>query len=73
MPGKYLFPYKYKSAVVSKMHSNEVILFFLKFKQVKHDYSLPRAYAVICGRLDITVNTPKMFIYNDSHLSLNPL
>ena len=26
------------------------------YKQVKHDYSLPRAHAVICGRLNITVN-----------------
>ena len=40
--------------VVSKMHSNEAILF--SYKQVKHDYSLPCAYAVICGRFDITVN-----------------
>ena len=40
--------------VVSKMHSNEAILLF--FKQVKHDYSLLLAYAVICGRFNITVN-----------------
>ena len=40
--------------VASKMHSNEEIIF--SYKQVNHDYSLPRAYAVICGRFIITVN-----------------
>ena len=40
--------------VVSKIHSNEVIQF--SYEQVKHEYSLPRAYAVFCGRFNITVN-----------------
>ena len=35
---------------VSKMHSNEAILIFLT------TYSLPRAYAVFCGRFIITLN-----------------
>ena len=43
------------SIIVSKMHSNEAILFF-SYKQVKHDYSLPCAYAVFCGWFKITVN-----------------
>ena len=30
--------------------------FYFSYKYVKHDYSLPRAYAVICGRFNITVN-----------------
>ena len=30
--------------------------FYFSYKKVKHDYSLPRAYAVICGRFNITVN-----------------
>ena len=41
--------------VVSKMHSNEAIQFFLLTGKA-HDYSLPCAYAVICGRFNITVN-----------------
>ena len=54
--------------------------FHFSHEQVKHDYSLPRAYAVICGRFNITVNRdylhaqnqgkPTMFVYNNSHLSL---
>ena len=43
-----------KKNIVSKMHSNEVILYFNK--QVKVRYSQPRAYAVFCGRFIITVN-----------------
>ena len=34
-------------SVVSKMHSSEAILF--SYKQVKHDCSLLRAYAVMCS------------------------
>ena len=30
--------------------------FYFSYEQVKHDYSLPRAYAVICVRFNITVN-----------------
>ena len=58
-------------------------LFYFSYKQVKHHYSLLRAYVVICGRFNITVNrdycTPKtkvssqVFVYNNSHLSLNLL
>ena len=29
--------------------------FYFPYKQVKHDFSLPRAYAVIHGRFNITV------------------
>ena len=31
-------------------------LFYFSYKQVKHAYSLLRAYAIICGRFNITVN-----------------
>ena len=31
-------------------------LFYFSYKQVKHDFSLLRAYAIICGRFNITVN-----------------
>ena len=31
-------------------------LFYFSYKQVKHDFSLLRAYAIICGRVNITVN-----------------
>ena len=30
--------------------------FYFSYKSVKHNYLLPRAYAVICGRFNITVN-----------------
>ena len=39
---------------VLQMLCNEAILF--SYKQVKHDFSLLRAYAIICGRFNITVN-----------------
>ena len=35
------------------MHIDEAILF--SYEQVKHDYSLLRAYAVSCGSFNITV------------------
>ena len=35
------------------MHNNEAIQ--ISYKQVKMTYSLPRAYAVLCGRLTETV------------------
>ena len=44
----------YVLIIVSKMHSNEAILF--SYKHVMHDFSLLRAYALICGRFNITVN-----------------
>ena len=53
--------------IVSKMHSNEVIQFF--YEQVKHDYSLPRAHAVICGRLNITVNRYYLHAQNQGKLA----
>ena len=31
-------------------------LFYFSYKKVKHDFSLLRAYAIICGRFNITVN-----------------
>ena len=31
-------------------------LFYFSYKQVKHEFSLLRAYAIICGRFNITVN-----------------
>ena len=31
-------------------------LFYISYKQVKHDFSLLRAYAIICGRFNTTVN-----------------
>ena len=31
-------------------------LFYFSYKQVKHDFSLLRAYAIILGRFNITVN-----------------
>ena len=31
-------------------------LFYFSYKQVKHDFSLLSAYAIICGRFNITVN-----------------
>ena len=31
-------------------------LFYVSYKQVKHAFSLLRAYAIICGRFSITVN-----------------
>ena len=31
-------------------------LFYFSYKQVKHDFSLLRAYAIIYGRFNITVN-----------------
>ena len=31
-------------------------IFYFSYKQVKHDFSLLRAYAIISGRFNITVN-----------------
>ena len=73
--------------VVTKMYSTFVLrLFYFSHKQVNHHYSLLRAYAVISGWFNIcciTINrdycTPKIkvnspvFVYNNSHLSLNLL
>ena len=43
--------------------------FYLSYKQVKHDYSLPRAYAVICGRFNITVNRDYLHDQNQGKLA----
>ena len=45
----------YNDIVISKMYSNEAFLFFRNTGKA-HDYSLPCAKAVICGRFNITVN-----------------
>ena len=44
-------------------------LFYLSYKQVKHDYSLLRAYAIICGRFIITVNRDYMHAQNQGKLA----
>ena len=45
-------------------------LFCFSYKQVKHDYSLLRAYAVICGRFNIiTVNRDYLHIQNQGKLA----
>ena len=51
---------------------------YVSYKQVKRDFSMLRAYAIICCRFNITESTctPKIkvnlpvFVYIDSHLSL---
>ena len=42
--------------------------FHFSHDQVKHDYSLPRAYAVICGRFNITVNRDYLHAQNQGKL-----
>ena len=42
--------------------------FHFSHEQVKHDYSLPRTYAVICGRLNITVNRDYLHAQNQGKL-----
>ena len=37
--------------------------FYFPYKQVKHDHSLLRAYAVSCGRFNITVNRDYMYLH----------
>ena len=58
-------------------------LLYFSYKQVNHDYLLLRAYAIIYGRFNITVNYDYLnaqnqvnlpvFVYNVSHLSLKLL
>ena len=43
--------------------------FYFSFKQVKHDYSLLRAYAVSCGRFNITVNRDYLHAQNQGKLA----
>ena len=43
--------------------------FYFSYKQVKHDYSMPRAYAGICGRLNLTVNRDYLPAQNQGKLA----
>ena len=43
--------------------------FNFSYKWVKHDYSLPRPYAVICGRFNITVNWDYLHAQNQGKLA----
>ena len=43
--------------------------FYLSYKQVKHDYSLPRTYAVRCGRCNITVHRDYLHAQNQGKLA----
>ena len=43
--------------------------FYFSYKKVKHDYSLPRAYAVICGKFNITVNLDYLHAQNQGKLA----
>ena len=45
------------------MHSNEAILF-----QVKHDFSLLRSSAIICGWFNITVNWDYLHAQNQGKI-----
>ena len=43
--------------------------FYFSNTQVKHDYSLLRAYAVSCGRFNITVNRDYLHAQNQGKLA----
>ena len=43
-------------------------LFYFSYKQVKHDFSLLRAYAIICSRFNITVNVDYLHAQNQGKL-----
>ena len=43
--------------------------FYFSYKQVKHDYSLLRAYAVSCGRFNITINRDYLHAQNQGKLA----
>ena len=43
--------------------------FYFSYKQVKHDYSLPRAYAVICSSFSITVKRDYLHAQNQGKLA----
>ena len=43
--------------------------FYFSYKKVKHVYSLSRAYAVICGRFNITVNWDYLHAQNQGKLA----
>ena len=44
-------------------------LFYVSYKQVKHDFSQLRAYAIICGRFNITVNWDYLHAQNQDKLA----
>ena len=44
-------------------------LFYFSYKQVKHDFSLLSAYAIICGRFNITVNWDYLHAQNQGKLA----
>ena len=44
-------------------------LFYFSYKEVKHDYPLLRAYAVICGWFNITVNRDYLHAQNQGKLA----
>ena len=44
-------------------------LFYFSYKQVKHEFSLLRAYAIICGRFNITVNWDYLHAQNQGKLA----
>ena len=43
---------------------------YFSYKEVMHDYSLLRAYAVICGRFNITVNLDYLHAQNQDKLAV---
>ena len=43
--------------------------FYFSYKHVKHDHSLQRAYAVICGRFNITVNWDYLYAQKQGKLA----
>ena len=43
--------------------------FYISYKQVKHEYSLLRAYAVICDKFNITVKWDYLLAQNQGKLS----
>ena len=44
-------------------------LFYFSYKQVNHDFSLLRAYAIICGRFNIIVNGDYLHAQNQGKLA----
>ena len=44
-------------------------LFYFSYKQVKHDFSLLSAYAIICDRFNITVNLDYLHAQNQGKLA----
>ena len=63
----YSVQYIVSYIVLSKKHSNG--LFYFSYKQVKQDFSLLRAYAIICGRFNITVNWDYLHAQNQGKLA----